>query len=479
MSGCIKCPACSSGATFLACNYIGQTQCIDESNNNDVKAIRGDMNADGVLSQREFLRLFYVLTGGTSWGEQYSNWRDMTVDACTLTGINCKVGRVTKIDLRGATLCVSDVCEGIPSEISALGRSLEVLDLSKSFSQSAIVEIPPSIGMLSRLKILDLSHNLIRGIPNEIGNISTLGMLNLFKCRIHGPIPSAIWKLENLEKLNLNENLFMGQTFPSEIGRLTNLKELLISGSQLEGTIPPELGNLSNLKNLEFYSNSIVGTIPSTFENFTQLRRLDIFHNQLEGAIDFISKITEFEIVHMRMNKFSGTIPEAIGDLKKLAWLDLSGNLLSGEIPSSLGSIPVLKDLHLGDNIFQPSVPLSLCQRSEINGGYNAKSSCDHIICPMDTFSRQGHATSDVPCQPCEKGGQTTISLGASGCITMETYEYVSMLDSLVKKRDWDYNQNQGSECDFDVVTCDEQGHVIGFNIPLAAMEFNEKALQG
>ncbi|GJR98224.1 LRR receptor-like serine/threonine-protein kinase FLS2 [Tanacetum coccineum] len=53
----------------------------------------------------------------------------------------------------------------------------------------------------------------------------------------------------------------------------------------------------------------------------------------------------------------SGTIPDRIGELKELQFLDLSQNQLSGIIPEEISKIPTLKYLNLSFNQLQGKVP--------------------------------------------------------------------------------------------------------------------------
>jgi Leucine-rich repeat (LRR) protein len=60
-------------------------------------------------------------------------------------------------------------------------------------------------------------------------------------------IPVTIAKLTNLEILEMTRGQITGP-IPSEIGYLTNLRELLIGGNDdLEGSIPYEIGDLNML----------------------------------------------------------------------------------------------------------------------------------------------------------------------------------------------------------------------------------------
>jgi hypothetical protein len=60
-------------------------------------------------------------------------------------------------------------------------------------------------------------------------------------------------------------------SIPSEIGLLTQMKELYLTPSSLSGTIPSTLGLLSQLESF-IVTGNLIGTIPSTLGNLRQLR---------------------------------------------------------------------------------------------------------------------------------------------------------------------------------------------------------------
>jgi hypothetical protein len=74
-----------------------------------------------------------------------------------------------------------------------------------------------------------------------------LGALKFEDANVMSSIPVSIAKLSNLEILEMTKGHITG-SIPTEIGYLTNLKELLIGGNDsLEGSIPNEIGNLTML----------------------------------------------------------------------------------------------------------------------------------------------------------------------------------------------------------------------------------------
>jgi hypothetical protein len=135
---------------------LGRTSCDAR-----VDHIHGDLNADGILSPREILRLLYVDTLGRFWGAAYQQWADMSYNECELTGISCVNDEIYKIDLTGANMCSNGdrqpgpiaYCKGLPAELGQLS-SLEVLHLSRR--QFLRGSIPTEFGAYSRVVLSSL-----------------------------------------------------------------------------------------------------------------------------------------------------------------------------------------------------------------------------------------------------------------------------------------------------------------------------------
>ena len=97
-----------------------------------------------------------------------------------------------------------------------------------------------------------------------------------------------------------------------------------VSGYQLTGVIPTELGQLSDLRQLYLGGNQLTGPIPMELGQLSQLRRLSLGGNQLTGPIPMeLSQLSQLELLHLGGNQLTSEIPAELGRLSQLKWLHL------------------------------------------------------------------------------------------------------------------------------------------------------------
>ena len=273
----------------------------------------------------------------------------------------------------GGDLCVHEVTRGpgylrgsIPPELGTL-ESLRVLDLGYNFLEGPI---PPELGNLERLEVLTLPRNWLTGtLPPELGNLERLEVLNLPRNRLTGTLPPELASLQELQVLNLCENLDLGDSertgwiFPAELGGLHNLEVLNLGRSGLSGAIPPDIARLRNLRVLDISNirggGVLTGEIPAGIGYLDSLEVLNLASSGLSGSIpSALGALSELKVLDLSGSGASandgegltGGIPSELGDLTNLEVLNLRGNKLSGEIPPDLARLHGLKVLDLSGN---------------------------------------------------------------------------------------------------------------------------------
>ncbi|XVF31901.1 hypothetical protein REPUB_Repub17cG0034500 [Reevesia pubescens] len=100
--------------------------------------------------------------------------------------------------------------------------------------------------------------------------------------------------LKFLVAIDISSNSFEG-CIPENIGNLKALRLLNHSNNVLSCHIPPSLGNLSNLESLDFSHNKLSGEIPTELLQLTFLEFLNVSHNHLLGQIPQGNHFATFE----------------------------------------------------------------------------------------------------------------------------------------------------------------------------------------
>ncbi|KAJ4953955.1 hypothetical protein NE237_030787 [Protea cynaroides] len=181
-----------------------------------------------------------------------SNWNVLDADPCDWPGISCSLGRdhVIKLNLSCCSL------RGfLAPELGSLS-SLQELILYKN---SLLGTIPREIGMLKNVKVLDLGINKLTGpIPAEIGNLTSVMKINLQYNGLSGSVPYELGNLKNLVELRLDRNRLQG-TVPGDNNSSygSNLQEMYDSHGNTAGFC-----RSSQLRNADFSYNFFVGRIP-------------------------------------------------------------------------------------------------------------------------------------------------------------------------------------------------------------------------
>ena len=131
----------------------------------------------------------------------------------------------------------------------------------------------------------------------------------------------------------------------TEIGTMSGLEHLALSGNPLTGTLPTELGLLTKIKEIDVKATNLGGSIPeemfvelcARMDEFDVSNRFDISSCQFEGTISTnIGLCTNMEWLLLYDNNLSGTIPSEVALMTNLARFDVSGNNLMGTMPDEI-----------------------------------------------------------------------------------------------------------------------------------------------
>jgi Leucine-rich repeat (LRR) protein len=251
----------------------------------------------------------------------------------------------------------------LPPEIGIL-TNLRILNLS--INKLLKVEIPYEVINLKSLQELCLANNHLTVISPNIANLINLTELDLSYNKL-AKVPLEITKLKKLSKLDLSSNLI--QEIPDEINNLTNLLTLEIDTNQLT-TFPAIITQLINLNNLSIAGNQIKD-IPSSICNLINLKSLDLSYNQIKQIPPQISYCTKLQLFRLSNNQLQ-QIPAEFCNLINLNYLRLIYNKLK-TIPAEIGILTNLQIFEVSHNRLEciPSQIGSCNKLTEIDFSYN------------------------------------------------------------------------------------------------------------
>jgi Leucine-rich repeat (LRR) protein len=213
--------------------------------------------------------------------------------------------------------------------------------------------------------ILNLSRRELSEFPPEIGDLTNLTSLYLTGNQLN-TLPESIGNLTNLTSLSLGFNRL--NTLPESIGNLTNLTSLDLGHNKLNA-LPESIGNLTNLTFLNL-SSTRLNILPESIGNLTNLICLFI-GDQLNILPESIGNLTDLTSLHLHSNKLN-VLPESIWRLNDLTSLYLSANNLN-ILPESIGNLTNLTSLHLHSNKLNvlPESIWNLTNLTSLNLGFN------------------------------------------------------------------------------------------------------------
>ncbi|XP_047946734.1 receptor-like protein 36 [Salvia hispanica] len=185
------------------------------------------------------------------------------------------------------------------------------------------------------LEVIRATYSDIRGgIPSEIGNLTSLLNLQLSGNKLTGSIPTTIRNLENLQVLRLGENQLEGK-ITNDLCQLRMRGDLNMSANLFTGSIPGCLGEIQTLRSISFAMNKMNSAIPLSFWSLKDLVYLELQSNQLSGELPpLIGDLKEIDILDLSYNQFSGEIPTSITNASRVSIIDLSSNSFTGSIPN-------------------------------------------------------------------------------------------------------------------------------------------------
>jgi internalin A len=220
-----------------------------------------------------------------------------------------------------------------------------------------LTAIPEEIRQLKNLRKLVIKDIPIKEIPAWIKDLKELRSLTISPSKeetaqnedpcLINEIPDELWELKNLQYLSIrNTNI---KKISKNIEQLINLIELDISDNQLID-IPSSIGKLENLEKLKVRS-SIPYERTEYYYNEKPLRKSWVVIDSVNEGLSEDEYLKKYNVeIRTNNNLYSGltNIPKSISKLRKLTYLDLSGNK-ELKLSDEIGKLPELRELKIDE----------------------------------------------------------------------------------------------------------------------------------
>ncbi|WP_350286999.1 leucine-rich repeat domain-containing protein [uncultured Croceitalea sp.] len=205
-----------------------------------------------------------------------------------------------------------------------------------------------------RVEELNLYPKKLKKIPSSIGRLTELRSLILHSSDLES-IPDEIQVLAKLELLGLDDNNFT--SFPFAVTKLAQLKHLSLKNNALKH-IPEALDNLTDLESLHLEDNNIV-SLPVEIRKLKKLKDLYLQNNKITQLPVEIGALTNLENLYLTSNKLT-VLPKEIGDVQHLKHLNLFNNKLNS-LPVELAELEFMMLLNIQQNPLR-KIPKAICE---------------------------------------------------------------------------------------------------------------------
>ncbi|KAH0729187.1 hypothetical protein KY289_000375 [Solanum tuberosum] len=243
-------------------------------------------------------------------------------------------------------------------------------ELEIKMERSGIRELPSSIQYLTHITKLNLKGmKKLVSLPNSICIMKSLVEIDVSYCSKLESLPEEIGDLLNLENLDATYTLISRP--PSSIVRLNKLRFLSFAKQSSEVGLedgvffvfPRVNEGLRSLEDLHLrYCNLIDGGLPEDIGSLSSLKKLYLTGNSFEHLPRSIAQLGDLRLLHLSDCPNLKEFPQVNNGLRSLEVLDLSCcNLIDGGLPQDIGSLSSLKNLHLDGNNFE-HLPRSIAQ---------------------------------------------------------------------------------------------------------------------
>lgn len=273
------------------------------------------------------------------------NLEQLSLISCSrLSNVDRTIGLLGKLTSLNLGWCSN--LRNLPSSVCNL-RSLQTLSLSYSIN---LAQLPEKLGDMIQLRDINLCETAIQELPDSIGLLRNLSSLNLTLCKNFIGLPSSICNVRSLKILHMN-NCSKVHNLPEDVGYIKGLKVLSVAGTAIE-RLPESIGLLCELTGLHLDYCKNLQSLPLSMCNLISLRIFNLGYCPKielgESAQMWYKGLLNLTRLNLNSCNLSDQdIPHNLGDFSFLDDLVLRGNKFCS-LPSNLGQLSNVFNLDLG-----------------------------------------------------------------------------------------------------------------------------------
>uniref|UniRef100_H3D1R5 Protein flightless-1 homolog n=1 Tax=Tetraodon nigroviridis TaxID=99883 RepID=H3D1R5_TETNG len=245
---------------------------------------------------------------------------------------------------------------GVPDDIF----QLDDLSVAEDLSYNQLTEIPRDLENSRNMLVLNLSHNGIDSIPNQLFiNLTDLLYLDLSDNKLDS-LPPQMRRLVHLQTLILNNNPLMHAQL-RQLPAMVALQTLHLRNTQrTQSNMPTSLEGLTFLADVDLSCNDLT-RVPECLYSLGSLKRLNLSSNQISELSLCIDQWTQLETLNLSRNQLT-SLPSAICKLSKLKKLYINSNKLDFDgVPPGIGKLSSLTEFMAANNNLE-LIPEGLCR---------------------------------------------------------------------------------------------------------------------
>jgi hypothetical protein len=182
-----------------------------------------------------------------------------------------------------------------------------------------------------RVLELKLTYKKLAFLPSDIGKLTELRELELQNNNLTA-LPKEIGGLAHLKRLVVSNNKLA--SLPPEIGNLDSLQQLIADNNEIT-IAPPEIGNINSLQVIDFGYN-LLSAIPDEVTYCHALYSLVLQHNSIDSLPQNIWTLEKLDILELEFNSIRALPSQIVNLQASHRFVNVNSNKLCDNVPSNI-----------------------------------------------------------------------------------------------------------------------------------------------